>query len=146
MGTLDSTPVVTAAARCQWQMDYTMIYGSVRLARLHTRRQLSLWGWAGDQYDATVIVSELVTNAISHGRTVGHLLRVQLAILEDDTLRIDVSDPVASFPHISESPQADAGVEDERGRGLHLIRALGGDLSWFLREEGGKTVRAHLAP
>ncbi|MFZ3562899.1 ATP-binding protein [Streptomyces sp. BH097] len=143
METLDSTQVIDAAVHCHWQMDYPMMYESVRLARLHARRQLALWGWVGDQYEATTIVSELVTNAISHGRTVDHVLGLQLAVLEDGTLRIDVSDPVPSFPHSGEEPHA--GVEDEGGRGLHLIRELGGSLSWFLREEGGKTVRAHLA-
>ncbi|MFG2525998.1 ATP-binding protein [Streptomyces sp. NPDC048527] len=126
----------------EWAMDYTMVYKCLPLVRLHVRRKLVLWGWPGDQEEATLIASELVTTAISHGRVVGHTMRVRLALLDDGALLIDVSDPVPAFPDFNaEDP---AGAEDERGRGLELVRGLGAELAWFLRVDGGKTVRAHL--
>ncbi|MFZ3555851.1 ATP-binding protein [Streptomyces sp. BH055] len=101
-----------------------------------------VWGWKGDQHDATVIVSELVTNAVNHGRMVDHTLNVRLATLEDGALLIDVSDPVAGFSRPRERRGADD--QSECGRGLYVIQALGGAVSWFLCDGGGKTVRAHL--
>ncbi|MFF3493726.1 ATP-binding protein [Streptomyces sp. NPDC002795] len=127
----------------EWSMRYTMAHQVVPLVRLHARRQLVMWRWPGDQQEATLIVSELVTNAINHGRVVGHMMTVRLAILEDGGLLIDVSDPV---PGLSPSREH-RGAADERecGRGLDVIRALGGAVSWFLRDGGGKTVRVHLS-
>ncbi|MBA2949584.1 ATP-binding protein [Streptomyces himalayensis] len=67
-----------------------------------------------------------------------------VAALEDECLVIEVSDPVPAFSRFDEVIKA--GPEDERGRGLHLIRQFGGEVTWFLRESGGKTVRAVLQP
>lgn len=127
---------------CEWSMDYTMVYGSVRLARIHVRQHVMLMGWRGDVEDAVLVVSELVSNSISHGLVVGELLTVRAALLEDGGLLLDVSDPVGAFPHLGEiaHPPDDA----EGGRGLLVMRALGAGVSWFLRQGGGKTVRAHL--
>ncbi|WP_052744637.1 ATP-binding protein [Streptomyces odonnellii] len=123
-------------------MDYTMVHGSVRLARIHIRRRLGLLAWHGDVEDAALIASELLSNAISHGRVVGEFMSVRLAVLADGALVLDVSDPVGAFPRFGEMahPSDDA----EGGRGLLLVRNLGASLSWFPRRNGGKTVRAHL--
>lgn len=91
------------------------------------------------------MVSELVTNAIQYGRQVGRRVRVRLAVREDGSLVIDVSDPQTTQP--PRRPEASPpGPEDERGRGLFLARGLGAELSWFPRECVGKTVRATLEP
>ncbi|MFD3512023.1 hypothetical protein [Streptomyces sp. NPDC058657] len=34
----------------------------------------------------------------------------------------------------------------EAGRGLRLVRALGGEITWCLREHCGKTVRVRIGP
>jgi anti-sigma regulatory factor (Ser/Thr protein kinase) len=125
-------------------MGYVMAYRSVPLVRVHVRRQLALWGWGGDAYDAAVVVSELVTNAIQYGRRIGRRVWVRLAVREDGALVIDVSDPQAAQPPRMKEPPP--GPEDERGRGLFLARGLGAELSWFPREFVGKTVRATLEP
>lgn len=126
----------------EWFMNYSMVDKVVPLVRLHARRQLAMWRWPGDQQDSTLIVSELVTNAISHGRVAGHMLSLRLAVLEDGALLIDVSDPVPGFAPSRERRGIDH--ESEYGRGLGVVEALGGAVSWFLREDGGKTVRVHL--
>ncbi|MEW2165070.1 ATP-binding protein [Streptomyces sp. NPDC007084] len=128
----------------EWSMSYTMMDGSVRLTRLHTRRKLTEWQWPGDIHDAATCTSEIVTNAVQHGRVQGRLLLLRLAVLEDGALLIDVSDPAGSFPEFGVAREP--GSEDERGRGLALVTLLGGRLSWFLREHIGKTVRVHLPP
>ncbi|MFF0725708.1 ATP-binding protein [Streptomyces sp. NPDC004134] len=129
----------------EWSMGYVMGYRSVPLVRVHVRRQLALWRWGGDAQDAALVVSELVTNAIQYGRQVGRRVWVRLAVREDGSLVIDVSDPQTTQP--PRVPDASPpGPEDERGRGLFLARGLGAELSWFPREFAGKTVRATLEP
>ncbi|MFI7342003.1 ATP-binding protein [Streptomyces sp. NPDC050085] len=127
---------------CEWSMSYTMVSRSLPLIRLHIRRRLTLWCWRGDVEDAVLVGSELATNAIHHGRIVGHTMLVRLALLEDGALCVDVSDPVPAFPNFGEGLRS--GGEDECGRGLHLVRGVGGAVFWFLRDGVGKTVRVRL--
>ncbi|MYT68218.1 MULTISPECIES: ATP-binding protein [unclassified Streptomyces] len=124
-------------------MESTMIYSCLPAIRDHVRRRLHLWRWSGDHEEATLVANELVTNALHHGRLMNATMVLRLALLGDGALLIDVSDPLPAFPGFSvvRAPVAD---DEERGRGLLLIRGLGGTLSWFLRAEGGKTVRAQL--
>lgn len=97
-----------------WSMGYPMTLRSVRLARLQARRRLTMWQWAGDIDDAVLVVSELVANAVRHGRVVGHELWLRLAELEDRGLVVEVSDPVRAFPEITAEPEP----EGESGRGF----------------------------
>ncbi|MFD7405967.1 hypothetical protein ACFV7R_25535 [Streptomyces sp. NPDC059866] len=73
---------LTAAPAVQeWTLHYSMVAGVVRLARIHTRRQLTVMRWAGDVDNAALVVSELVTNAIRHGQLPGRELTLRLAVL-----------------------------------------------------------------
>ncbi|MEV0633606.1 ATP-binding protein [Streptomyces sp. NPDC050619] len=123
-----------------WTLGYPMTPRSVRLARLHTRRRLTMWLWPGDIDDAVLVTSELVANAVRHARLPGHELWLRITELEDRALNIDVSDPVRVFPAIRQEP------EGEDGRGLLVVAQLAAELDWFLRADVGKTVRARLAP
>ncbi|MEV7423904.1 ATP-binding protein [Streptomyces sp. NPDC091212] len=134
-----ATPVVTGPIGREWSLHYTTVSGSVRLARIHVRRHVTAMGWQGDVEDAVVIASELVSNAIVHGRITGESLTVRMAVLEDGALHLDVSDPVGCLSVLVEK-----GTEAESGRGLVIVRGLGAFISWFLREGGGKTVRAYV--
>ncbi|GGS72059.1 ATP-binding protein [Streptomyces griseoviridis] len=122
----------------EWSMGYPMTSRSVGLARLHVRRRLMMWAWAGDVDDAVLVVSELVANAVRHGRLPGHEVWLRLAVPEDGALVVDVSDPVRAFPEVREAP------EGEGGRGLLVVAGLAAELEWFLRADVGKTVRARL--
>ncbi|MFI5807277.1 ATP-binding protein [Streptomyces sp. NPDC051561] len=137
-----ATEDASSAVALEWRMGYTMVEGSVRLVRIHVRRNLVLWQWPGDVQDATLIASELAANAVRHGWVHGHELWLRLAVLDGGELLIDVSDPVRHFPAGGE--RSDPGEDAESGRGLHVVRALGGEISWFLREHCGKTVRVGL--
>ncbi|MGW1160614.1 ATP-binding protein [Streptomyces sp. NPDC002519] len=95
--------------------------------------------WTGDIEDAVLVASELVANAVLHGRVPGHELWLRLAESEAGGLLVDVSDPVRAFP---EPGREHAG--GERGRGLLVVAHLTEELDWFLRAEVGKTVRARL--
>ncbi|MDH6623437.1 anti-sigma regulatory factor (Ser/Thr protein kinase) [Streptomyces sp. LBL] len=117
-----------------------MTLRSVRLARLHTRRRLTMWLWPGDIDDAVLVTSELVANAVRHARIPGHELFLRIMELGGSALTIDVSDPVRVFPQMRKEP------EGEGGRGLLVVAQLAAELDWFLRADAGKTVRARLVP
>jgi len=121
-----------------WTMGYPMTARSVRLARLHVRRRLTMWNWPGDIEDAVLVTSELVANAVVHGRIPGHELRLRIVELDDNALSIEVSDPVLAFPEVRPRTLS------ERGRGLTVVQQLTDSLDWFLRAGVGKTVRARL--
>ncbi|MET8976171.1 ATP-binding protein [Streptomyces sp. NPDC004539] len=138
MNTPTSLPTTPLAP--DWNMSYPMTMRSVPLARHQTLRRLTLWSWPGNTYDATLVVSELVANAIRHARRPGHELWLHLALLSDEppTLLIEVSDPTPDFPTLHPTPTPEA------GRGLQVINSLTTHLDWHLRREIGKTVTAHL--
>ena len=122
-----------------WSMGYPMTLRSVRLARLHARRRLTMWQWTGDIDDAVLVTSELVANAVVHGRLPGHELWLRLAVLEDVGLVVEVSDPVRVFPEAGRER-----ADGQGGRGLVVVAQLAVELDWFLRAEVGKTVRARI--
>jgi len=90
--------------------------GSAPLARATVAEHTTAWGFGGELCDdATLIVTELVANAIRHaGTTIGVRLR-----RIPEGLRLEVAD---------ESPRpvrpADPSLLDEGGRGLALVDAL----------------------
>ena len=123
---------------CELSTKLPMADHSVALARSQTRSRLTAWHWPGDVDDAALIVSELVTNAVTHAQGADRLLTLRLAVLESGELVIDVSDPVPEFPGYGE-PVA-LGAIGESGRGLHLVLALCRHMEWFPCDDG-KTVR-----
>ncbi|MFJ8556988.1 ATP-binding protein [Streptomyces microflavus] len=138
-------PQTVAPVEQEWSLGYSMVRGSVPLARIHTRRMLTLWQWDGDIEDAVLILSELAANAVRYARKPDALVGVRLALLEDRMLLIDVSDPMPAFPGFG-SIVAPTPAQVS-GRGICLARALGARVGWFLSAGGsGKTVRAELLP
>lgn len=84
--------------------------------------------------DATIIVSELVTNSVNAGCEV---VRVGLTI-HRDRLRLSVADDAPGRPRVEQ-----AGPQDAHGRGLAITAALSD--TWGMdREAGGKQVWAEL--
>lgn len=84
-----------------------------------------------------VIVSELVTNAIRHGRG---SVRIQLRTASHE-IRIGVSDVGPGCPHTAE-----AGVEQTYGRGLQIVQQLTSRGSVQPGPDAtGKTVWAHVS-
>ncbi|MER6124711.1 ATP-binding protein [Streptomyces sp. NPDC001795] len=111
---------------------------SVAQARRLTRARLSGWAVCDDTCDtATLVVSELVTNAIVH--TAGEHVVCELQD-EDDLVRIAVRDEgcAPGEPHpVAQRP------EEEHGRGLLLVAAL--CRAWGAQEAGpGLLVWAEL--
>jgi anti-sigma regulatory factor (Ser/Thr protein kinase) len=112
---------------------------SVGRARLAFRANAASWALPADEtYTATLLLSELLTNACRHAR-VPRDRYVQARWTFDRSaglLRVEVSDAERRLPQ----PRR-AGPEDESGRGLELLAALA--TAWGVEERLGgigKTV------
>jgi anti-sigma regulatory factor (Ser/Thr protein kinase) len=92
---------------------------------------------SGDQVeDATLVVSELVTNATRHGRS-GCRLRLHV---DPGLVTVEVEDLSPIPPRLS-APVA----TDECGRGMVMVRELAQAFAVWGGPGGGKTVQAVLA-
>jgi anti-sigma regulatory factor (Ser/Thr protein kinase) len=115
---------------------------SPRTARDFTLATLRTWGLTALCEDAAVIVSELVTNAVRHGRPLGGpgepLVRLTLA-RHGGLLVCIVADAHAGEPSMRESDDA-----CENGRGLHVVEALSRVWGWTPLPGMGKAVWAAL--
>lgn len=107
---------------------------SVGRARRWLSRQLEEWDLEDLDYDASVVLSELVTNAVLHART-----QIELKVSHDQVLRLEVCDSSDTLP----SPRGH-GATNSTGRGLHLVAALAS--SWgYEPSQSGKMVWAEFS-
>jgi CheY-like chemotaxis protein len=108
---------------------------SVREARHFLRGVLERWGLGLVEDAAQLVVSELVTNAITHARSACQL-RVSRGTT---TVRVEVRDCGVGTP--DPQPENPAG---EHGRGMHIVAVL--SLAWGTEvlDQGGKVVWAEL--
>jgi anti-sigma regulatory factor (Ser/Thr protein kinase) len=110
---------------------------SVQMARFYVRAALNYHDLGDYAEDAETIVSELVTNAITHAdaRSIG----LELTCLEGaGRLAIVVTDPC---PRPPVKPNLVDGAE--HWRGLHLVEALSARWGWR-QQDPGKAVFAIL--
>ncbi|MEU6707081.1 SpoIIE family protein phosphatase [Streptomyces wuyuanensis] len=93
--------------------------------------QLAEWGLAGLEDSTTLIVSELVTNAVRHSTG-----PIDLRLTRQQVLTVEVSDTGTCAPR-----PCNAGTSDENGRGLFLVSRL--SRRWGTRTTpGGKVIWA----
>jgi anti-sigma regulatory factor (Ser/Thr protein kinase) len=123
--------------------------GSAKIARDFAISVLRTWGLPELLPDVSVVVSELVTNAVRHGlrgmaaEPVAPPLPevpapIRLAMLRQGCrLRCEVTDPSEVMP-----VRLEADEDAEIGRGLHLVAALSWDWGATLLAGGGKCVWA----
>ncbi|WP_345584771.1 ATP-binding protein [Streptomyces prasinosporus] len=99
-----------------------------RLARHLTAGQLASWGLPYDSEGnrtASLLVAELATNAVRHGRVRGRDFGLRLTLYgEDATLRIEVTDARPDRRPPTAGALTPAGPDTESGRGLLLVEAL----------------------
>ncbi|HEY5335420.1 MAG TPA: ATP-binding protein [Mycobacteriales bacterium] len=119
MKALDETTTVPSDAR------------AVMHARRFTSRLCARAGVDGDLCDnAVLLTSEVVTNAVIHGRSEARL-RV---VVDAERIRVEVGDDNSRYPVI-QTPDEDA----LDGRGLRLLDVVATD--WGVRDDKiGKTV------
>ncbi|MEW2300990.1 ATP-binding protein [Streptomyces sp. NPDC006655] len=99
-----------------------------RLARHLAAGQIDGWGWPYDtegNRTAALLVAELATNAVQHGRVRGRDFRLRLTLYpENATLRIELTDPRIDRRPPTVDPVQPPPPEVESGRGLLLVEAL----------------------
>ncbi|UUU29685.1 SpoIIE family protein phosphatase [Streptomyces sp. CA-210063] len=102
----------------------------VARARAAVREQLHVWGLDALTDTTTLLVGELVTNAVRHARG----RRIELRLVRGDTLQCEVYDDDPTLPTLlSVAPT------DEFGRGLRVLTTLARE--WGTSRTGaGKTV------
>ncbi|MET9405836.1 ATP-binding protein [Streptomyces sp. NPDC002935] len=127
----------TAAER-RFRFELAAHPGSVAQARRLTRSRLSGWAVCEDTCDtATLVVSELVTNAIVHAAGQRVVCELQDT---DDLVRIAVCDEGCAPGEPHPSPQR---PDEEHGRGLLLVAAV--SRAWGAQDTGpGLLVWAEL--
>ncbi|MEU0008975.1 ATP-binding protein [Streptomyces sp. NPDC006314] len=112
-----------------------------RLARLLTERQLDEWGVPFEE--AAQVVAELASNAVLHGRVRGRDFRLGLALHDDGSLRIEVTDARGDrVPRLHDPVAGDA----ESGRGLRIVEAYAHRWGVTRAPAGAKVVWAELTP
>ncbi|WP_189954008.1 SpoIIE family protein phosphatase [Streptomyces alanosinicus] len=104
---------------------------AVHEARDNTVRQLAAWGLQDIAFTTELIVSELITNAITHACG-----PIGLRLIHERSLICEVSDASNTSPHMRRAHNTDEG-----GRGLFLVAQVA--QRWGTRyTETGKTIWA----
>ena len=116
--------------------------GSVRTARDFTAATLRRWGTAERSQDIAIVVSELLTNALRHGRPgsadLWPLRPIRLGLLQPGPCVLcAVADPGSATPALQR-----LGSLAETGRGLHIICALSDQWGYTTPSDTGKVVWA----
>ncbi len=112
--------------------------GAVPCARYHCRQVLWEWRMARLADNVELLVSELVTNAITASRALRDYLPIRLWLLSDTArVVIMVWDP---NPHLPGPGRA--AEEAESGRGLLLVETISDQWGTFPTPPCGKTVWA----
>ncbi|WSL08403.1 ATP-binding protein [Streptomyces sp. NBC_01288] len=126
------------------QVRYRRYRPSVPVARAKARDLAKEWSLAPHLADFLEwVVTELVTNAVIHGRATRGS-RVSVAYhLDDDLLRVEVRDAASGSVRVSPSDYPDGEVAPG-GRGLQIVAALAND--WGVEPRViGKSVWAEIA-
>ncbi|WP_414505444.1 ATP-binding protein [Streptomyces sp. NEAU-L66] len=107
---------------------------SVGQARDFVLRTLAAWGLEGRAEDIRLCVSELATNALTHGTPCGQGFHVTMSA-EDTIVRIEIHDAAPHWPRPRRSTD-----DDTSGRGLHIVDMLSDN--WGVEDRGvaGKVV------
>jgi anti-sigma regulatory factor (Ser/Thr protein kinase) len=115
----------------RWPLHDTLVLGAladaVPSARAHLRQLLRQWGYAELEEDASVVISELVTNAVVASAELRPAVVPVLMWLGSDRRRL-----LAAVADASPQPpmRLNLGPDAERGRGLALVEALSARWGW----------------
>jgi len=107
----------------------------VRVARRFLQDHCERWGCAKYLPDVNLVLSELVTNALTHAGTSCEFR----ARFSQGRLRLEVRDDGHGTPDLKAAP-----AESEDGRGLMIVSSLAEAWGVETEADGGKTVWAEL--
>jgi anti-sigma regulatory factor (Ser/Thr protein kinase) len=141
---LCAAPVALTAARFPKVATRTpdLDPGSVPAARSFTRATLQRWGVTEVCDDITVVMSELLTNALHHALPAGsaaqHPRPIRLGLMQPGPCVLcAVADPSDQAPVLREPDYL-----AESGRGLHVVASLSSGWGWTAPGRAGKVVWA----
>ncbi len=109
---------------------------AVAHARSLVSRRLRTWGLQAHAHETTLVVSELVTNAVRYS---GGQVTLRLIRTDSHRLVCEVSDPGNARPWLHR-----AGSLDEHGRGLLIVHKVADRWGVRWNNDGGKTTWAEL--
>jgi anti-sigma regulatory factor (Ser/Thr protein kinase) len=119
-------------------LELSALPSAVPCARYHCRQVLWEWRLTGLAQSTELLVSELVTNAITASRSAGSDFPVRLWLLSDAAqVLIVVWDASPRLP-----ARADVSAEAEAGRGLLLVEMISDQWGTCATRPCGKTVWA----
>ncbi len=113
---------------------------SVPLARRELRRTLARWEWGAVEDAASLVLSELLTNAVRHGQVPGREIETHFARVRGGALRIEVHDASERRPLMALPLDGADG-----GWGLPLVDTLAAKWGIDDRRGPGKLVWAELS-
>lgn len=124
------------------RLEFGPLSGAVPCARLHIRHVLREWQQADLIETAELIVSELMTNAITATQAIHSVCPIRLWIQSDNSQALIIVGDSSPHPPRRLDPAGDT----EGGRGLVLVEALSNRWGWYvLRQRGtAKVVWAEL--
>jgi len=136
------TGAVLAGCPVHSHLLFAALPSAVPCARLHVRSVCVEWGLRSIADTAELLASELMTNAVQASERLK--TRADLAIVPVVNLWL-VSDGMSLVIHVwdvsNEMPvRKDFTADDEGGRGLMLVEALGKEWGAYRKAEGGKVV------
>jgi serine/threonine-protein kinase RsbW len=132
-------------------LDLGALPRAVPSARLHTKVVLTAWGLAGLVESAELVVSELVTNAVTATEAapdggVPQPVRLRLSARMDgqriNAVQVEVWDAVSALP----KPGRDTPPDEPGGWGLVLVESVSERWGSYSTHGGGKVVWALLTP
>ncbi|MDX3072762.1 ATP-binding protein [Streptomyces sp. NPDC088354] len=111
-------------------------------ARQFTRSTLCEWGMLRVVDNASIVVSEMLTNAVRYGLEDARCALSDRPLwlgllLRDTSVLCTVADPGTGIPVLKEPDWL-----AESGRGLHIIDSLSDSWGWTPPDESGKSVWA----
>jgi anti-sigma regulatory factor (Ser/Thr protein kinase) len=120
-------------------LEFGALSGSVPCARYHARQILWEWGLAQLSESVELVVSELVTNAVSASSLCDKALSVRMWLMSDKARVMTlVWDANPNAPLLVRP-----GDDTETGRGLVLVNAVSAAWDWYaVPGMTGKIVRA----
>jgi len=119
----------------------------VRSARKAVRAVAEEWGFSEEAIrEIELCFSEALQNAVDHGTGTAAVVHAESEFSEDG-LRIVIEDPGAGQGNcerlkdvFERAEDAPPGAEEERGRGIYLIRSLMDHVSVHCMEGGGARI------